>query len=408
MANVGCATQKKMSEILVDQTSEKVKHPLTLRAQSDPRTHNLLDLEEQLPIHSSLDVKVGCANICKEETQDLDNEREKRQLCSKKTSAANDFVRSTKKDGDSNDEFKERSVVEMATTILRMTDENLKKKLTTNKNCCQVSDQASPTTPRCFAKLLFFTDLHSKVVKNEKMSVPPKVLKQLRDVQMDVQISSLFTNDSDSDNETRESEIRDAFSKVHFENSQSPDSLRLVSQLISQPSQSLSQLTQSQQSQSQSQSPRHRHEDQRKCGHQKTLSHKGPFKKKDKDDPSHRNCMHSVLVEWDDGTQSWEPLNGDVMKNADMIAACIVEKDLFELTEQSRMWGVNNVKNEIKKNCPECAKEKCSPKRKRKAQLTLSVTSDDTSGKQKRSKRRCKQKAPKRQSRKQSKRRKWT
>ena len=225
---------------------------------------------------------------------------------------------------------------------------------------------------------------------------------------MDVQISSLFTNDSDSDNETRESEIRDAFSKVHFKNSQSPDSLCDVHwcQLVSQPSQSLSQLTQSQQLQLQSQSPWHRCEDQRKCGHQKTLSHKGPFKKKDKDDPSHRNCMHSVLVEWDDGTQSWEPLNGDVMKNADMIAACIVEKDLFELTEQSRMWGVNNVKNEIKKICPECAKEKCSPKRKRKAQLTLSVTSDDTSGKQKRSKRRYKQKAPKRQSRKQSKRRK--
>ena len=118
--------------------------------------------------------------------------------------------------------------------------------------------------------------------------------------------------------------------------------------------------------------------------------------------------MCSVLVEWDDGTQSWEPLNGDVMKNADMIAAHIVEKDLFELTEQSRMWGVNNVKNEIKKICPEYAKEKCSPKRKRKAQLTLSVTSDDTSGKQKRSKRRHKQKAPKRQSRKQSKRRKQT
>ena len=165
------------------------------------------------------------------------------------------------------------------------------------------------------------------------------MLKQLQDVQVDVQISSLFTNDSDLDNKTQESEIRDAFSKVHFENPQSPDSLCDVCwhELISQPSKALSQLTQSQQSQLQLQSPQHRCEDQWKCGCQNMLSHKGPLTKKDKDDLAHRNCANSMLVEGDDGTAGWEPLSGDVMKNSDVIAAHIVEQDLFELTEQSQL-----------------------------------------------------------------------
>ena len=59
--------------------------------------------------------------------------------------------------------------------------------------------------------------------------------------------------------------------------------------------------------------------------------------KKDKDNLAHRNCAHSVLVEWHDGTAGWEPLSGDVMKNSDVIAAHIVEQDLFELTEQSQL-----------------------------------------------------------------------
>ena len=126
--------------------------------------------------------------------------------------------------------------------------------------------------------------------------------------------------------------------------------------MISQPSQSLSQLTQSQQLQSQS--PRHGCEDQQKHGCQEVLSHKGPFAKKDKDNLAHRNCAHSVLVD----VAGWETLSGDVMKNLDLIAANTVDKDLFKLTEQSQLWVANKVKNEIKKNCPEHhAKEKCSP-----------------------------------------------
>ena len=88
---------------------------------------------------------------------------------------------------------KERCVEEMSMTTdgVRMLDEDLKKKLNANKNCHQLSNQASPTTPRCFEKSLSFTCLHSKVMKNEKISAPPKVLKQLQDVQMDVKTCPL-------------------------------------------------------------------------------------------------------------------------------------------------------------------------------------------------------------------------
>ena len=156
-------TKKKMSEIMVDQTSQQAEHPLTIRARSDTRSDNLLDLEEQLPIFSSLDENEVCATISRKQPRDFHDKREKNQLCSDKTSAAKDFMRSTTTDSDSEDELTESLVG------VHMPDRELKKKLTTNENCYQFSDRASPTTPRCFEKSLFFTDLHNKVLKKKNL-----------------------------------------------------------------------------------------------------------------------------------------------------------------------------------------------------------------------------------------------
>ena len=100
-------TKKKMSEILVDQTSQQAEHPLTTRARSDTRSDNLLDLEEQSPMHSLLDENEVCATISGKQPRNFDDEHEKKQLCSDETSAAYDFMRSTKSYGESEDDFKE-------------------------------------------------------------------------------------------------------------------------------------------------------------------------------------------------------------------------------------------------------------------------------------------------------------
>ena len=50
------------------------------------------------------------------------------------------------------------------------------------------------------------------------------------------------------------------------------------------------------------------------------------------------------------------------MNDSDVIVAHIVEKDLFELTEQSQLWGVDKVKNEIQKNVQSAPKRNALPK----------------------------------------------
>ena len=179
---------------------------------------------------------------------------------------------------------------------------------------------------------------------------------------------------NDSDNNSFDGEIRKDLSHITFQNHGSPDSnsklLRLG--LISQQSQS--QPT----PQSQTQSPQSPQKDgQRKFNCTKILAHKVFITKKDKADVSYKNCKCSVELAWTDGTSAWEPPK-EMKTHSDKIADCLVENDLFELTEQSKMWGSKSAMNEIDKRREDCDKQASSNKRKRKASLTQHDTSDKT------------------------------
>ena len=190
---------------------------------------------------------------------------------------------------------------------------------------------------------------------------------------LDSEIRNALQNDSD--NGSFESEIRNSLSLVTFQNHGTPDSnselIRLG--LISQQSQS--QLT----PQSQTQPPRSPHEgDGRFYTYKKILAHKGFFTKKDKEDVFYKNCEYSVKLDWDDGSTSWVALSGDVDGRPDVIADYIIENDLFELTKKSKLWGSESVINEIKNRREACDKLKYSNKRKRKDCLTQYDTPDKT------------------------------
>ena len=64
--------------------------------------------------------------------------------------------------------------------------------------------------------------------------------------------------------------------------------------------------------------------------------------------------------------------------HSDKIADHIVENDLFELTEQSKMWGSKSAMNKINERRKDCDKQASSNKRKRKDSLTQCDTPDKT------------------------------
>ena len=84
-----------MSEILVDKTLQKDNHLLMLRAQTDKRMHNLLDMEEQLPFFPSLKHLASLTKCRRCATSDLESDREKKQLRNKESSATLDFIENT-------------------------------------------------------------------------------------------------------------------------------------------------------------------------------------------------------------------------------------------------------------------------------------------------------------------------
>ena len=111
-------------------------------------------------------------------TSDLESDREKKQLGNKEQSTTLDFIGNTSTNSKLEEELKNLSQTEDKKALKNV---ELKKLSSTDEVCHHVSDKSSPTTSRCFESL-FFTDLHSHVLKQKRMSVPHGVMKQLRGV----------------------------------------------------------------------------------------------------------------------------------------------------------------------------------------------------------------------------------
>ena len=59
----------------------------------------------------------------------------------------------------------------------------------------------------------------------------------------------------------------------------------------------------------------------------KVLAHTGPFTNKDKE---HKGSSYNVLIEWENGDITEEPLNWMIKENAMPIAQYVKEKDLLD------------------------------------------------------------------------------
>ena len=209
-----------------------------------------------------------------------------------------DFIENTSVNGKLEEELKNLLQTEDEKALKNV---ELKKLSSTDEVCHHVSDKSSPTTSRCFESL-FFTDLHSHVLKQKRMSVLHGVTKQL----CGVELSFNLMIELDDDSNTQVADLQETLSEVGFNKNSSSDSIGELSRSgsLSQPTQSL-----------------------QRCGWQKTLSHQGSLAKKDKG--KFLDCECNVELLWDDNSTSWEPLDVDMINFLEEIAECVIKNVNF-------------------------------------------------------------------------------